>query len=156
MKAYLANARISPKKMNLVAGMVRGMNVRMALAQLKFTPKKGAQILAKVIASAAANAKNNFDLEEENLIIKEIRANKGVTYKRGMPVSRGRQHPILKRNTNLSVEVGIEGMTEAPLPVKKGAKKVKATPTETSESKPAPKKTVAKKLKAKKTSEANS
>lgn len=153
MKAFLKNARISPKKMNLVAGMVRGKNVKLALAQLKFTPKKGAQILAKVIASAAANAKNNFDLDEENLIIKEIRANKGVTYKRGMPVSRGRSHPILKRNTNLSVEVGIEGMTETPMPVKKGTKKAEKTTTEDSEKKTTPKKAAPKKAKAKKSTE---
>jgi|CXWL01.1.fsa_nt_gi large subunit ribosomal protein L22 len=149
MKAFLKNARISPKKMNLVAGMVRGKNVKVALDQLKFTPKKAAQILAKLITSAAANATNNFDLQMENLIIKEIRANKGMTYKRGMPVSRGRQHPILKRNTNLSVEVGIAGMTEAPQPVKKGTKKVNTAATETSESEPAQKKTPAKKSRPK-------
>ena len=60
MKAFLKNIGISPKKANLVAGMVRGKMVETALTELKFTPKKGAGILYKVIASASANATNNF------------------------------------------------------------------------------------------------
>lgn len=60
MKAILRNIRISPEKANLVAGLVRGAMVTDALNQLMFTPKKGARILYKVIASAAANAEHNL------------------------------------------------------------------------------------------------
>ena len=108
MKAHLHTARVSPKKMNLIAGMVRGKKVSDALNQLKFTPKKAARLLFKAISSAVANASNNFKQEPDKLYIKNIMVNKGIVYKRGLPVSRGRYHRILKRNTNLTVEVGLE------------------------------------------------
>ncbi|MGE3278696.1 MAG: 50S ribosomal protein L22 [Candidatus Altimarinota bacterium] len=107
MKSSIRNARISPKKLNLVAGMIRGEKAQDALNQLRFTPKKGAKILHKLITSAVANAKNNYDQNEDNLFIKSVMVTKGITYKRGLPVSRGRYHPILKRNTNIIIEVGM-------------------------------------------------
>lgn len=128
MKAFLKNIGISPKKANLVAGMVRGKMVETALTELKFTPKKGAGILYKVIASAAANAVNNFKQNKSKLYIKEIVVNKGAMYKRSQPVSKGRSHPILVRRSNITVVVDVStGAT---------AKKVKKT-------KSAPKKEVA-------------
>lgn len=142
MKSHLKNARISPKKLNLVAGMVRGEKTHEALNQLKFTPKKGAKILHKLITSAVANATNNFEQNEENLYVKSIMVTKGVTYKRGLPVSRGRYHPVLKRNTNIVVEVGMIDPTLGK--TKKSAK----TPEKTESSE------VAEKPKAKKTVEA--
>ena len=69
MKSSLKNARISPKKMNLVAGLVRGKKADEALAQLKFTPKKGAHLLYKVLSSAVSNASNNFKQKKENLYV---------------------------------------------------------------------------------------
>ncbi|MDP2691840.1 MAG: 50S ribosomal protein L22 [Candidatus Gracilibacteria bacterium] len=155
MRASLKNARISPKKMNLVAGLVRGKMATEALDQLRFTPKKGAQILAKVITSAVANATNNRAQDAEKLVIKSIIVNKGVTYKRGIAVSRGRYHPILKRNTNLSVEVAVIETKETD--THKSSQKASApsaevkTPEETTTEikatakKPAAKKTVSKK-----------
>ncbi len=68
MKAVLRGIRITPKKANLVAGMVRGKTVKQALAMLKFMPKKGAHIIAKVIKSAAFNAKNNFSQSIDDLV----------------------------------------------------------------------------------------
>lgn len=111
MKAILKNAKISPKKANLVAGMVRGAMVKDALAQLKFTPKKAAGLLYKLIDSAAANAENNFKQNRDRLYIKEIIVTKGVTYKRSVPISRGRQHPRLKRNANITVHVDVKAST---------------------------------------------
>ncbi|QQR55514.1 50S ribosomal protein L22 [Candidatus Peregrinibacteria bacterium] len=105
MKALLSNIRISPEKANLVAGMVRGAMVNEALEQLKFTPKKGAKILYKVVASAAANAEHNLKQNRDHLYIKEIVVTKGPTYKRGVSVSRGRVHPILKRTAQIRVTV---------------------------------------------------
>lgn len=107
MKAILRNIGISPKKANLVAGMVRGKMVKDALAQLKFTPKKGADIIYKVIDSAAANAENNFKQNRDKLYIKEILVTKGPTYKRSQPVSRGRAHPILVRRAHITVVVDV-------------------------------------------------
>lgn len=105
MKALLKNTRISPKKANLVAGIVRGSMVEDALNQLRFTPKKAAKLLYKAIDSAASNAENNLKQNRANLYIKEIIVTKGPTYKRGVPVSRGRQHPIMKRTAQIRVTV---------------------------------------------------
>ncbi|MBT6068140.1 50S ribosomal protein L22 [Candidatus Peregrinibacteria bacterium] len=107
MKAHLKQVRISPKKMNLVASIVRGKSVDKALETLKFMPKKGADILYKVIASAAANAEHNFKQDASKLMIEEIIVNEGTTYKRRQPVSRGRSHPILKRTSHVTVRVNV-------------------------------------------------
>jgi large subunit ribosomal protein L22 len=121
MKAILNNIRIAPKKAELVAGIVRNMNASEALTILKFTPKKGAAILYKVLRSAVSNAENNFQQNASDLVITKIHIGKGLTYKRHMPVSRGRAHPILKRTSNITIEVGLPVGT---VPTKKGGKKV--------------------------------
>ncbi|MFA6458045.1 MAG: 50S ribosomal protein L22 [Patescibacteria group bacterium] len=105
MKAYLRQTRISPKKVNVVAALVRGKKVNEALTILKFTPKRSAPIIAKLIASAAANAENNFKQDRENLMISKLSVDAGMTLKRGLPVSKGRWHPILKRSSRLLVEL---------------------------------------------------
>jgi large subunit ribosomal protein L22 len=112
MKAHTNNLRITPKKINVIAHMVRGKSVVEAQNLLKFTPKKAAKILAKLIDSAAANAENNFKQEIDSLYIKEITVGKGVTFKRGVSVSRGRVHPLLKRNANVSVTIGVKEESE--------------------------------------------
>ncbi len=124
MIAHLRQIRISSYKANLVAGMVRGMPVNRALDLLKFTPKKAAHFLYKVIDSAAANAENNFKQNRDQLVVKEIIVNEGSTYKRFQPVSRGRGHPILKRTAHITVKVEpqrSEGSTK-PLKAKKATK----------------------------------
>lgn len=150
MKSSLKNARISPKKMNLVAGLVRGKSVNEALSQLKFTPKKGAEILYKVLQSAVSNATNNYNQKPENLVVKSILVTKGMTYKRGIPVSRGRYHPILKRNSNIVVEVGMEAPTETT-EAKSPTKTTKKTETEEEKTEKKEAKTTAKKATPKKT-----
>ncbi|MBN2307280.1 50S ribosomal protein L22 [Candidatus Peregrinibacteria bacterium] len=107
MKAHLRKIRISPKKANLVAGIVRGKKVTEALDLLKFMPKKGADILYKVVHSAASNAKNNFKQPMDELYVTHILVTKGPTYKRSVPISRGRVHPIAKRTSHITVEVGL-------------------------------------------------
>jgi large subunit ribosomal protein L22 len=116
VKAIARHIRISPKKANLVAGLVRGKNAQEALDVLKFTPKKAAGILYKVVQSALANAQNNFKQKKEDLVIKEIVVNKGLTMKRSLPISRGRVHPILKHTSHITVTVGLpeEKKTEQP------------------------------------------
>ena len=127
MKAYLRQIRISPKKANLVAGMVRGKKVTEALDLLKFMPKKGADILYKVVHSAAYNAKNNFKQSIDELYIIQILVTKGPTYKRSLPISRGRVHPIAKRTSHITVEVGLLGGKEIK-PVVKEEKSKKEEP----------------------------
>lgn len=143
MKAIARHIRISPKKANLVAGLVRKKNAAEALDILKFTPKKAAKILHKVIKSAVANATNNFKQKAEDLEIKEIVVTEGVMFKRSVPISRGRMHPILKRNSHITVIVGLpEGYEEkkATKPEKKEEKTAKTG----AKTKAAPKKTVEK------------
>jgi len=120
MKAILKSSRISPKKANLVAGLVRGAMVEDALDQLKFTPKKAARIIYKLVASAAANAETNFKQKRDSLYIKEIIVTKGPTYKRSVSVSRGRMHPILKRSSHITVFVDVKIPSKAT-PAKKVA-----------------------------------
>lgn len=105
MKAFLRQTRISPKKVAVVAALVRGKPVNEALTMLKFTPKHSAPVLAKLIQSAVANAENNFKQDPEKLIISKLLVNEGMTLKRGRPISRGRWHPIKRRTSRVLVEL---------------------------------------------------
>ncbi len=130
MKAILRQVRITPKKAALIALLVKGMSVKDATDTLKFTRKKAADIIKKVIESAAANAENNFKQDKESLFIHEIIVTEGPTYKRGIPVSRGRMHPILKRTSHITVSLVSRG--EAKTKVKtvetEGSAEPKAEP----------------------------
>lgn len=103
MKAHLRQVRISPKKANIVAGLVRGKDVQEALDFLRFTPKKAAQPLYKAIASAASNAENNEGKKKEDLKVESILINKGPSMKRYLPSTRGRALPITKPTSHISV-----------------------------------------------------
>ena len=146
MKAIASTIRITPKKANLIAGMIRGKKANEALEILKYTPKKGAKIIYKIVASAVANAKNNFKQNENSLVVKEVIINKGATLKRGVPVSRGRVYPILKRTSHIKLFLGLEAAPKA----KKSTKKAAETTTETTEKS----ETKAKKTTTKKTTKA--
>ena len=108
MKAYGKNIRISPKKLRVVAEVIRGQSVQEALTFLKFAPKKWAKILYKLLKSAAANAQNNDGQKIENLYVDTISVNKWIVYKRWNPVSRWRMHPILKRTSNVILELQVK------------------------------------------------
>ena len=95
--------RISPKKIRLLAVKIEKLSVTQALTTLKFVPKKASTPLSKVIKSAAANAKNNFKLNEAKLVIKQIEVQEGPRLKRVMPRSRGMANPILKRTSHIKV-----------------------------------------------------
>ncbi|PKL36306.1 50S ribosomal protein L22 [Candidatus Peregrinibacteria bacterium HGW-Peregrinibacteria-1] len=105
MKAILKQIRISPKKANLIASLVRNKSVQEAIDTLEFTPKKTAPILRKLIMSAAANAENNFKQDPAALYVKEIIVTEGPTYKRSLPISKGRVHPVMKRTSHITVKV---------------------------------------------------
>lgn len=117
MKAILRQVRISCRKAALVADLVRDKKVEDALNILRFTPKKAAPIIRKVIAAAAANAENNFKQDKGNLFIKEIICSEGTTFKRGIHISRGRSHPLLKRTAHIMVK--LESRTQAKRSVQK-------------------------------------
>ena len=108
MKAYLKNTRISPKKLRVVAQIIRWKNIEWSLNFLKFAPKKWAEILYKVVSSAVANATNNDWQEKGNLYIDNLIITKGIVYKRGQAISRGRSHPILKRTSNVRLELQVK------------------------------------------------
>lgn len=104
MKALLKNYRQSPRKVRLIADLVRGKKVTDALNTLKFVDKRAAGPFSKVIRSAQANAIQK-GAQEEKLIISKVTVDKGVTYKRFMPRARGSASPINRRNSNITVEL---------------------------------------------------
>lgn len=101
--ASLKNYRISPRKVRVVADMVRGMGVEQAKLILSNSIKKAGHPLAELIDSAVANAKNNFKLDGKDLFVKEIRVDQGYTLKRFRPVSRGTAHGIKKRTSHVKI-----------------------------------------------------
>lgn len=105
MKAVLKNYRQSPRKVRLIADLVRGKKADEALTILKFVDKRAAGPFAKVIASAVANAKDQGK-NVDKLFIKTVAVDKGTVFKRFMPRARGSASRINKRNSHISVELG--------------------------------------------------
>ncbi len=101
IKASLNQLRMSPRKVRLVADIVRGMKTDKALDQLRFGDKKAALPLLKLVESAIANAVNNYDLDKDNLYIKSIMINEGATLKRWTPKAQGRATTVRKRSCHL-------------------------------------------------------
>jgi large subunit ribosomal protein L22 len=102
MKAFLKNYRQSPRKVRLVAGLIKGKNVAQAIAELDFLAKRAGLPIKKLLLSAVANAKQQGK-EMENLFIKELRVDKGIVMKRMMPAAMGTGHRINKRTSHLSL-----------------------------------------------------
>lgn len=105
MKAFVNNVRIAPKKLRVIAEIVRGMEASKALDVLKFMPKKGALIMHKVMASAAANAVHNDNMNLADLKVARVTVDRGIVYRRSQPISRGRSHRILKPTCVVSVHL---------------------------------------------------
>lgn len=120
MKAYLNNYRQSPRKVRLIADLIRGKAVVDAQTELQFLVKRGASPMSLLLSSAIANAKS-AGMDVANLIVKEIRVDKGVTLKRSMPRARGSASRINKRSSHILIVLG-----EKEAKVKRGGKKVKA------------------------------
>ena len=102
-KATLKFARISSRKVKIVADLVRGKNVDEALAIVKFTPKAASEILEKLLKSAIANAENNHNMAHEKLYVAEIYANQGPTLKRIRPAAKGSAVRIRKRTSHITI-----------------------------------------------------
>ena len=100
-------ARIAPRKVRLIADMIRGENAQRALNMLKFTPNRAAGMIAKVLTSAVANA-NEAEADVDRLIVADARVDSGPSIKRFIEKDRGRAHPILKRTSHIVVVVDVE------------------------------------------------
>lgn len=106
MKAVLRNYRQSPRKVRLVANLVRGKSVPRALTALSFLSKKSSGPMKKLIESAAKNAEEQVGAKRDQLFIKEIRVDPGFSFMRSRPRARGRAAPIRKRTSHISVVLG--------------------------------------------------
>jgi large subunit ribosomal protein L22 len=104
-RAVLRTIRISPRKLNLVAQMIRGKKVSAALADLEFSRKRIAGTVRKVLQSAIANAENNHDLDVDNLVVAEAHVGKALVMKRFHARARGRVGRIEKPFSHLTVVV---------------------------------------------------
>ncbi len=104
MKAVLKNYRQSPRKVRLLADLVRGKKVSVALAQLQFVDKRAAKPFAKVIESALANAVRAGE-QKESLIISKVAVDKGIVMRRFMPRARGSASPINRRSSHITIEL---------------------------------------------------
>ena len=102
-RAHLKNVHMSPRKMRLVRAVIRGKAAEEAAAQLTFMSGKASGIVLKVLKSAMANARHNFDADEKTLVVGDLIINEGIVMKRWRPVSKGMAHPILKRMSHVTV-----------------------------------------------------
>lgn len=104
-RAILRNARIAPRKVQIVLDMIRNKPVDVALATLKYTPKSACEILEKLLKSAIANAENNHNMDGDSLYVSECFVCPGPTMKRIMPRAQGRAFRILKRTSHVTLVV---------------------------------------------------
>ncbi len=104
-KAKACYVRMSSTKLAIVLDLIRGKDVNEAFAILKYTPKRGADVINKVLKSAVANAENNYDLDINRLYVAEAYANQGPTLKRFRPRAQGRAYGILKRTSHITLVV---------------------------------------------------
>ncbi|HAM88164.1 MAG: 50S ribosomal protein L22 [Candidatus Falkowbacteria bacterium GW2011_GWC2_38_22] len=141
VKASAKTIKIAPRKTRLLAGLIRGLTAEKAGDQLRFSGKKAASPMIKLLNSAVANAENNFELKKDNLFVREIRVDEGVTMKRWAPKARGRATPLRKRTSHIHITLGElvdsgkvagkKGKIEAPIKLDarvKEAEGVKITP----------------------------
>jgi len=103
--AKLSYYRIAPRKVRLVADLIRGKNTKAAVAQLTFLNKRSSPMMLKLLKSAISNAKNNakIDVENTDLFVKTITVDDGPSYKRWRPVWRGMAHPFKRRTSNITI-----------------------------------------------------
>ena len=104
-RAIAKNVRLTPRKARLVIDLVRGKNVKEALGLLAMTNRAASEPVSKLIKSAAANAVNNFGMDEDSLYIAQIWANDGLRMKRYLPRAKGSASGLVKRNCHLTVVV---------------------------------------------------
>ena len=101
--ATLKYARISSRKVKIVADLIRGKDADEALAIVKFTPKASSKVIEKLLKSAIANAENNHGMKHEKLYVAEIYANQGPTLRRIRPAAKGSAVRIRKRTSHITI-----------------------------------------------------
>ena len=121
MKAFLKNYRQSPRKVRLVANLVKGKKVDEALVEMDFLAKRASLPIQKLLLSAISNAKN-MGIEKENLFIKELRVDKGIVMKRMMPAAMGSGHKINKRTSHITLVLAEKVIQVKETPKKKEKK----------------------------------
>ena len=116
VRAYSKGVTQAPRKVSLVASLVRGRQVADALVILEHVPKRAALPVKKAIESAQANATNNFGLDAKSLVISTLSVTAGTRLRRFTPASRGRALPFEKITSNILVEVsGVEKPKKKPV-----------------------------------------
>lgn len=126
VKALSKGVHISPRKVSVVASLVRGRSVNDALVILSHTPRRSAEPIAKTINSAKANAENNHNLKPDALKIASITVNHGVRLKRYNPAAHGRALPFMRRTSHICVVLEGEERTIKKAADKSGAVAEKA------------------------------
>lgn len=104
-KAVVRHVRMSPRKMRIVANMVRGKRVDEAMGLLKLLPKKGAYVIRKLLISAVANAEQQGEVDVDKLLVRDCNVDNGPILKRWMPRSMGRANRIQRRTSHVTVVV---------------------------------------------------
>ncbi|MBQ7155366.1 MAG: 50S ribosomal protein L22 [Synergistaceae bacterium] len=104
--AKTLNARISPYKVRQVLELIRGKTAEKAVVILKFSDKKAARLILKVLNSAMANAEHNYGMDLDKLYVHEAWADHGPMMKRFRPVSMGRAHPYVHRTSHITIKLG--------------------------------------------------
>ena len=125
--AKLNDYRQSPRKVRLVANLVKGKKVEDAKNTLNFLVKRASKPIADLLDSAIANANNNFNISADKLYVKEFRVDQGVVLKRRMPRARGMAYPINKRTSHILIQLD----TTDNMPIKKSKVKEEKPKVET-------------------------
>lgn len=126
-KAISRMLRVSPQKLGLVAGLIRGKKVNAALADLQFSRKRIARDVKKCLESAIANAENNHDLDVDDLVVAEAHVGKAFVIKRWMPRGRGKSGKVFSTFSNLTIIVRVvEEKKVAKKPAKRSGKEAAA------------------------------
>jgi large subunit ribosomal protein L22 len=125
--ASLSNYRISPRKVRLVADMIRGKNVAQASIILSNATKKAKSPIADLLKSAVANASHNHKIDAENLFVKEIRVDQGYVLRRSQPMARGSAFPVKKRTSHVTLSLDVREPKVKKEKAEKAPKKTKET-----------------------------
>ena len=115
-KAKLSNYRQAPRKVRLVAVLLRGMSAERALAQLAMLPKRASEPMQKLLRSALANATEREGVSAADLYVSKIEVNGGVVFKRSMPRARGRASMIKKRTSHITLSLAQKGKPKTKAP----------------------------------------
>lgn len=128
ISATLKTYRQSPRKVRLVADLIKGKSVTRALSELRFLPKRAALPLEKLLRSAVANAEHDFGAQTEELFVAHVRVDKGIVMRRFMPRARGSAAPIRKRTSKIVIVLGKREQSKVKDKKTRAKKKISKNP----------------------------